>query len=77
MDEVDSVGNKLSEEDAVPEAGEEYWGMPANTYCMLLHLSQLTSIVAPGLGLLLPVLMWVLNKDKPAKRRGRGDWVMT
>ena len=33
---------------------DEYWGMPASTYCMALHLSQLTSIIAPGLGLILP-----------------------
>ncbi|TMN32834.1 DUF4870 domain-containing protein [Pseudoalteromonas sp. S2755] len=42
----------------------EYWGMPLNTYCMLLHLSQLASFVAPGLGLVLPVVMWATNKDK-------------
>lgn len=43
---------------------EQYWGMPLNTYCMLLHLSQLSSIVIPGLGFILPVVMWVVNKDK-------------
>ena len=43
---------------------EEYWGMPLNSYCMLIHLSQLTSIIAPGLGFILPVFMWVTNKDK-------------
>ncbi|CAM3556762.1 MULTISPECIES: DUF4870 domain-containing protein [Pseudoalteromonas] len=43
---------------------DEYWGMPLNTYCMLLHLSQLASFVAPGLGLVLPVVMWATNKDK-------------
>ncbi len=42
----------------------EYWGMPLNTYCMLLHLSQLTSIIAPGLGFILPIVMWATNKDK-------------
>lgn len=42
----------------------QYWGMPVNTYCMLLHLSQLSSFLIPGLGLVLPVLMWALNKDK-------------
>lgn len=43
---------------------EEYWGMPLKTYCMLIHLSQLASIVIPGLGLVLPVVMWAANKDK-------------
>ncbi|WP_247670721.1 DUF4870 domain-containing protein [Alteromonas sp. MMG017] len=43
---------------------QEYWGMPLNTYCMLIHLSQLTSIIVPGLGLILPIVMWAVNKDK-------------
>ena len=42
----------------------EYWGMPLNTYCMLIHLSQLTSIVIPGLGFILPIIMWAINKDQ-------------
>lgn len=46
------------------EIKEQYWGMPANTYCMLIHLSQLTSVVAPGLGLVLPIVMWAMNKDR-------------
>jgi uncharacterized Tic20 family protein len=46
------------------ENREEYWGMPLNTYCMLIHLSQLSSIVIPGLGFILPIIMWATNKDK-------------
>lgn len=43
---------------------QQYWGMPLNTYCMLIHLSQLSSIVIPGLGFILPIVMWVVNKDR-------------
>ena len=43
---------------------EDYWGMPLNTYCMAIHLSQLTSIIIPGLGLILPIVSWAANKDK-------------
>jgi uncharacterized Tic20 family protein len=46
------------------ENQEEYWGMPLNTYCMMIHLSQLTSIIIPGLGFILPIVMWAMNKDK-------------
>jgi uncharacterized protein len=46
------------------ESIQEYWGMPLNTYCMLIHLSQLTSIIVPGLGLILPIVMWAVNKDR-------------
>ncbi|GHG06395.1 DUF4870 domain-containing protein [Thalassotalea marina] len=45
------------------ENTKEYWGMPESTYCMLIHLSQLTSIILPGLGLILPIVMWAANKD--------------
>lgn len=38
--------------------------MPLNTYCMMLHLSQLASLILPGLGLILPIVMWATNKDK-------------
>ncbi len=43
---------------------KEYWGMPLNTFCMLLHLSQLSSIIIPGLGFVLPIIMWATNKDQ-------------
>jgi len=39
------------------------WGMEVNTFCMLMHLSQLSSVVMPGLGLILPIIMWATNKD--------------
>ena len=46
------------------ENREEYWGMPLNTYCMMIHLSQLASIIMPGLGLILPIVLLAMNKDK-------------
>ncbi|MBU3001915.1 DUF4870 domain-containing protein [Paraglaciecola arctica] len=46
------------------QSEDKYWGMPLNTYCMLLHLSQLASIIMPGLGFILPIVMWATNKDK-------------
>ncbi len=63
------------------EFEEHYWGMPANTYCMAIHLSQLSSIFAPGLGLILPILMWIANKDKNDKIDIHGkitiNWVIS
>ncbi len=51
-------------ESFMSESREEYWGMPLNTYCMMIHLSQLASIIMPGLGLILPIVLWAMNKDK-------------
>ncbi len=60
---------------------EEYWGMPLKSYCMLIHLSQLASIVAPGLGFILPIVMWVANKEKSEEidRHGKVtvNWVIS
>lgn len=40
------------------------WGMDLNTFCMLMHLSQLLSFVVPFSGLVLPIVMWATNKDQ-------------
>ena len=41
-----------------------YWGMDEKKYSMMLHLAQLTNFVVPSLGLILPIVMWVLFKDQ-------------
>ncbi len=48
----------------IEQQEDKFWGMPLNTYCMLLHLSQLSSVIVPGLGFVLPIIMWATNKDK-------------
>lgn len=63
------------------ENTNEYWGMPLKTYCILIHLSQLSSIVLPGLGLILPIVMWVANKDNSSEIDQHGrvtvNWVIS
>ena len=39
------------------------WGMELKTFCMLMHLSQLSSSIIPGLGFILPIVMWATNKE--------------
>jgi uncharacterized Tic20 family protein len=41
-----------------------YWGMSTRTYCMVIHLSQLSSFVVPGLGFILPFVLWIVHKDQ-------------
>ena len=38
-------------------------GMKENTFCMLLHLSQLLIFTIPGIGLAVPIVLWAINKD--------------
>lgn len=63
------------------ENSREYWGMPESTYCMLLHLSQLTSVILPGLGFILPIVMWAANKDESERIDSHGkvtvNWLIS
>jgi len=40
------------------------WGMEEKQFLVLLHLSQFAGFLVPGAGLVLPILMWVMNKDQ-------------
>ena len=57
------------------------WGMETNTFCMLMHLSQLTSFIIPLAGLILPIVMWATNKDQSPKVDIQGknivNWMIT
>jgi len=48
-------------EETFPPSGppQMFWGMTENTYCMLMHISQLV-----GTGPILPIVMWAINKDQ-------------
>lgn len=57
LDEEASVGARIDQ--AVSTAIKD---IPQ--YCMLMHLSQLLGFVLPIIGLVVPILMWVLRKDE-------------
>lgn len=40
-----------------------FFGLEENNYIMLMHLSQLAGWVVPLLGYILPVVMWITNKE--------------
>jgi uncharacterized Tic20 family protein len=42
----------------------EVMGMKSDTYCMLLHLSQLLSLFTAIGGIIVPIVMWAIAKDK-------------
>ncbi|WP_298439756.1 DUF4870 domain-containing protein [uncultured Ferrimonas sp.] len=46
------------------ESEQKPWGMEVQAFCTLLHLSQLLSFVIPVLGLLMPLVMWVTQKEQ-------------
>ncbi len=42
----------------------DLFGMSENTYCMLIHLSQFCGFVLPYTGMIVPLILWLINKDK-------------
>ncbi|MFT7558289.1 MAG: putative Tic20 family protein [Flavobacteriales bacterium] len=47
-----------------PQQDDRPWGMDLNTFCLLMHLSQLLGFVIPFAGTIMPIVMWATNKDK-------------
>ncbi len=43
-----------------------YWGMPEETFGMLLHLAAFINLVIPFAGLVLQIVMWATNKKDSA-----------
>lgn len=66
----------------IPEAsmqGADVIGMKSNTYCMLIHLSQLLNYATAGvsfLGLVVPLVLWAIVKDKNTQVDLHGKIVM-
>ncbi|WP_298645934.1 DUF4870 domain-containing protein [uncultured Proteiniphilum sp.] len=42
------------------------FGLEENTYLMLMHLTQFAGVIIPGAGFIVPILMWITNKDTNA-----------
>lgn len=55
--------------------------MKPNTYCMLIHLSQLLAFVLPLLGFIVPIVLWAIKKDDDPSidRHGRIviNWIIS
>lgn len=61
MDEYTLIDSEVNEQ---PEDNSRPWNMELKTFCMLMHLSQFGSMLVPGAGLVLPIVMWATNKDE-------------
>ena len=47
-----------------PNKHNNPWGMELNQYCMLMHLSQFSGFFIPFGGIVIPIVMWYVNKDE-------------
>lgn len=57
---------------------EDYkpWGMDKKPFLMLMHLSQLSGLIIPLAGLLVPVIMWVTNRQSSVEIDDHGKVIM-
>ena len=44
--------------------GNKPWGMEMSSFLPLLHLSQLAGLLIPYAGLVLPLVMWLTNREE-------------
>jgi len=54
---------------------KKYWGMNEKTFCTLLHLAQFANAVPMG-GIILPLVMWLTNRDESEVINEHGKHVM-
>lgn len=60
-------------------SGNQHWGMSESTFCTLIHLSQLLGVVLPFIpfiGLVVPLAMWISEKDRSAQVDAHGRTVL-
>jgi len=50
-------------ENTQSKKSNELMGLSENSYIALMHISQFAGVIIPGLGLLAPIILWVMNKE--------------
>ena len=58
------------------QTSDRVLGMEDSTYCLLLHLSQVAGYLLPGLGMLLPLVLWLVGRDRSPEIDAQGRLVM-
>lgn len=57
------------------------WGQEVKTFCTLMHLAQFAGMLIPGAGIVLPLVMWLTNKDQSSiiDQHGRviANWILS
>ena len=68
--DTDMTSDTNTPETSVPNtnfSNTDVMGMKTDTYCMLLHMSQLLNYLSagmPGFGLVVSIVLWAIAKDK-------------
>ena len=77
-------GNMSAENMNTPDSFSleaDIFGMKPNSYCMLLHLSQLLVLMIPPFGLAAPIVLWIIAKDRSTQVDQHGkiiaNWLLS
>jgi uncharacterized Tic20 family protein len=57
-------------------ASPDFWGMSEQSYIVFMHVSVLFGTILPLAGFILPLIMWLTNKDKSERVHAHGTIVM-
>ena len=59
----------------------QIYGLDVNTWCMLMHLSQLCNYAFPLAGVVIPIVMWAVGRDQSPEADKHGmviiNWMIT
>ncbi len=53
----------------------KYWGMSESAYTILMHVSQFAGILIPYAGFILPIIIWISNKEKNENINEQGKYI--
>ena len=67
--------NVMSDNSGATSPPRQFWGMSEQSFCILLHLAQFANFVPMG-GLILPLVMWLTNRDQSPVINEHGKHVM-
>lgn len=60
---------------------DNLFGLNENTYCFLIHISVLLGFIHAVLGLITPIILWTLNKEKNQNVNQHGknvlNWILS
>ena len=68
--------NEERKSDTSGSFGKPLFGLDEKTYLTLMHISQLAGFLAPLIGFIIPLILWIANKDVNPKVDWHGKNIM-
>lgn len=76
-----TMANDQPRQDGAGSVEPRPWGIDQKTFLILFHLSLLTSFMMPLAGIILPLVMWLTNKEEYPQVDAHGkviaNWIIS